>query len=493
MDETKFTVIIVGGSIAGLSLAHCLQRAGIECTVLEKRAQITAHEGASVGIMPNGGRILKQLGMYDAVEKLIEPMRVAHVRYPDGFHFSNPYPEAMHEAFGFPMAFISRQALLHILYHGFPDKSKIHVGETVVRIDHHSSGVQVHTRDGRSYKGDLIVGADGVHSCVRTQMWHLADTLRPGTIPKNEKNGMTVSYACIFGISTEIPGLDIGNLHISVYDGKSFIIAPGLQGQLSWFVVLKLDKTYAYGSAPRFSSTNASLICEQLKDMYIWKDIQFSQIWERQQTYSMTPLEENIFQNWHFGRMVCIGDSMHKMTPNLAQGANCAIEDAASLANVLYDALKRGSYPHSLSDQQIDYHLSRFNKLQVGRMAGIYKASRMVVKLQTRDNLLWKFVLRYYVPYSGNDPIERAMEILDKATALTFIPLPQRSGPRWMISKKKKETTFAWPGAVLLILTMALLWYRSGKLQKVILASRSLVDNTPDPGSTIDLMHLFES
>ncbi|KAJ5545480.1 FAD binding monooxygenase [Penicillium sp. DV-2018c] len=464
MTETKFTVIIVGGSIAGLSLAHCLQRAGIECIVLEKRAQITAHEGASVGIMPNGGRILEQLGLFDAVDKAIEPMRVAHVRYPDGFQFTSPYPEALYESFGFPMAFISRQTLLRILYHGIPDKSKIHEGETVVRVDHLSNGVQVHTQDGRAYKGDLIVGADGVHSGVRTQMWHLADTLRPGTIRENEKKGMTVSYACIFGVSTEVHGLDIGHLHITVYNGKSFIVAPGLHGQLSWFVVLKLDKTYAYGDAPRFSSTNAALICEQLKDMYIWEDIQFSQIWKRRQTYSMTPLEENIFQTWHFGRMVCIGDSMHKMTPNLGQGANCAIEDAASLANVLYDALKTGSYPRSLSDQEIDYHLSRFNKLRVDRVAGIYKASRLVVRLQTRDNLLWKFVLRYYVPYSGNDPIERAMKLLENAAALNYIPLPQRSGARWMLSKKKKETHFAWPSAVLLILMFALLWYRSGKL-----------------------------
>jgi 2-polyprenyl-6-methoxyphenol hydroxylase-like FAD-dependent oxidoreductase len=99
MDNSHFKVIVVGGSIAGLALAHCLHRAGIACIILEKRSKIAAHEGASVAIMPNGARILDQLGLYDAVERSIEPMHCAHVRFPDGFHFSSPYPKSMHEAY----------------------------------------------------------------------------------------------------------------------------------------------------------------------------------------------------------------------------------------------------------------------------------------------------------------------------------------------------------------------------------------------------------
>lgn len=98
MDGHNFKVIIVGGSIAGLSLAHCLYKAGVENIVLEKRSEITTNEGASVAIMPNGAQILEQLGLYDTVENMVEPMHVAHVRFPDGFQFSSPYPKTMHEA-----------------------------------------------------------------------------------------------------------------------------------------------------------------------------------------------------------------------------------------------------------------------------------------------------------------------------------------------------------------------------------------------------------
>jgi hypothetical protein len=126
--------------------------------------------------------------------------------------------------------------------------------------------------------------------------------------------GMTVKYACIFGISSAVPELKIGHLHLSVYDGISFIIAPGIKGRLSWFIVLKLDRIYQYGSAPRFSLTDAASQCEKMADLYIWDDVQFAQLWQCREAFSMTALEENIFQTWHCGRIVCIGDSMHKVS-----------------------------------------------------------------------------------------------------------------------------------------------------------------------------------
>ena len=66
-------VVIVGGSIAGLTLAHCLSRYGIDYVVLERRHDIAPQVGASVSLQPNGARILDQLGMFDEVSENIEP------------------------------------------------------------------------------------------------------------------------------------------------------------------------------------------------------------------------------------------------------------------------------------------------------------------------------------------------------------------------------------------------------------------------------------
>ena len=60
-------VLIAGGSIAGLVLANALEQIGIDYVVLEKWHEIAPDAGASIGIFPNGARILDQLGCYDAI------------------------------------------------------------------------------------------------------------------------------------------------------------------------------------------------------------------------------------------------------------------------------------------------------------------------------------------------------------------------------------------------------------------------------------------
>lgn len=74
-SKTKFRVIIVGGGIAGLTLANALQNAGIDFLVLEGRSEIAPSIGASIGLFPNGSRILDQLGCYEELENLAEPIR----------------------------------------------------------------------------------------------------------------------------------------------------------------------------------------------------------------------------------------------------------------------------------------------------------------------------------------------------------------------------------------------------------------------------------
>lgn len=441
--DPPFKVIIVGGSIAGLTLAHCLHRAEIPCIVLEKRPQIAPQEGASVAILPNGARILEQLEVYDAVEKLVKPKHVLNMYFPDGFHFSDPYPKTMNEllcSFGFPMACLDRQQLLQVLYQLFPKKPDIYVGKSVVGVDEQDSRVLVYTADGSTYEGDLVVGADGVHSRVRTQMWRAAKMRRPGLISESEMKGMSIEYACIFGASPTVPGLDERHLHSRVDNGTAFILVPGVNGRLSWFIIVRLDKKYQYGSAPRFSVKDAAAWGERLTDKNIWKDIKFEQVWQSRQTVDMTALEETIFRNWSCGRIVCIGDSMHKMTPNLGQGANCAIEDAAALTNKLHDALKVKNPGRKLSDDEIEQALSEFSNIQVKRISKIYNVSWTTARLQTRANLVYRLLLRYFIPYAGDKPAKRVLRIFEGATALDFIPLPTRSGPGW--TPQKREETF---------------------------------------------------
>jgi salicylate hydroxylase/FAD dependent monooxygenase len=142
------------------------------------------------------------------------------------------------------------------------------------------------------------------------------------------------------------------------------------------------------------------------------------------------------------------------MTPNLGQGANCAIEDAAALTNSIHDALRTKHPGHKLCDDEIEGVLSDFSNIQVKRISTVYNASWIAVRLQTRANLVYKVVLRYLVPYAGDQPTKRVLGILGGATVLDFIPLPTRSGPGWTPRRKGERVFPIWAGAAFAFLLL---------------------------------------
>lgn len=83
-NPPSFRVIIVGGGIAGLTLANALQHAGIDYVLLEARNEIAPQVGQSIGLGPNGSRILDQLGCYDDIMALTDPIEYTASHKPDG-------------------------------------------------------------------------------------------------------------------------------------------------------------------------------------------------------------------------------------------------------------------------------------------------------------------------------------------------------------------------------------------------------------------------
>lgn len=79
--------------------------------------------------------------------------------------------------------------ILEVLWRNLKNKDNILVNKKVTKVELEPSRVKVETGDGSSYYGDILVGADGVHSKVRNEMWRLADVLEPGYIPASEYKG----------------------------------------------------------------------------------------------------------------------------------------------------------------------------------------------------------------------------------------------------------------------------------------------------------------
>jgi 2-polyprenyl-6-methoxyphenol hydroxylase-like FAD-dependent oxidoreductase len=66
-------IIIAGGGVAGLTLANALERAGVDFVLLERRPDLAPQAGAAIGILPNGSRILDQLGIWNKLYRQVQP------------------------------------------------------------------------------------------------------------------------------------------------------------------------------------------------------------------------------------------------------------------------------------------------------------------------------------------------------------------------------------------------------------------------------------
>ncbi|KAE8381997.1 hypothetical protein BDV26DRAFT_300471 [Aspergillus bertholletiae] len=431
MAESPFRVIIVGGSVTGLTLAHCLDRAGIDYIVLEKHEEIHPQIGASVVIFPNGGRILEQLGLYQRIEELSQKLRRIHTCFPDGFHYESNIPELVKQLFGMEFSILERRQLLEVLYTQLKDKSKVHTSKQVTSVLPTGSGVSVTTTDGVRYDGDLVVGADGVHSFVRSEMWRIADLEQPGLISKKEKSGMTVEFACIFGISSPVEGVKSWDHVIRYNPGVTLFVFPGTDNGIFWLLFQKLDKRYTYPNAPRFTGEDAISRCELLADLAVWENVHFGDIWRQRRTFHMTALEEGMLRTWHYGRIVCIGDSVSKMTPNQGQGANTAIEAAAGLANGLF-SLNQKAEKTRPSEGEIQQMLDHFNSAQFRRLLATHQSSEFLTRLQACDGLAKSIFARYVAPYCGGT-IEGISGQATTGPVLDFVPLTERSGKNWSL------------------------------------------------------------
>nr|A0A097ZPF7.1 RecName: Full=FAD-dependent monooxygenase andE; AltName: Full=Anditomin synthesis protein E [Aspergillus stellatus]BAP81859.1 AndE [Aspergillus stellatus] len=454
MEQQSLKVVIVGGSIAGLTLAHCLHRANIDHVVLEKRAEIAPQEGASIGIWPNGARMLEQLGLYGELEKLTEPLNLMHIAFPDGFSFEDLLPTTINQRFGYPIIFLDRQKFLETLYRKYPDKSKIVTNTRVAEVQSSEKCARVITEDGTMYEGDIVVGADGVHSLVRREMWKLGDSKQPGSVPSREKTGMTVEYSCVYGISSPIVGLRAGESVNSYMDGMTVLTFHGKGGRVYWFLIQKLHQKYTYPNTPRYTVEDAERLCTDHRDTTIWKDIRIGHLWDNREVVSMTALEENLFAKWHFHRIGLMGDSIHKMTPNIGQGANSAIEDAAVFSSLLVHMMtsEGPGRPSSARIQRLlhDYQACRYERAEM-----IYHRSRFGARFQSRDDAVKLIVGRYVVPRIRNRLANISSMLIANGEIIQYLPFPKRSGPGWEKFRNKGEwmpyTPFALFSAILLV------------------------------------------
>ncbi|KAB8223455.1 hypothetical protein BDV33DRAFT_188834 [Aspergillus novoparasiticus] len=351
-----FRVIIVGGSIAGLTLAHSLQQSGIDFVVLEANTNIAPQAGASTGILTNGARILDQLGILMCWKRLLLRKQCTIERL-----------QIFEDRNGYPVTFLDRQVILRILFsHLGEHQNRVHLNKKVVRVENLPNKVMV-------YCGD---GADGVRNTVRKEIWRHMESL-----------DMKAEYSCVFSISNPTAGVHPGDAHRTYVEGCSTLTIGGKGGRIYWFLLAKMDQSSTGSDIPRFN--------EQYLENHVAK---YPHIPVTSTNQAYLCLEEAFYQYWSVDRCVCIGDSMHKMTRKIDQAGNSAIETAVSLVNCLASLIEQPEGQDLIALQSINVALEDWQKARQPRAKKILTLANGVTRLELGATIKDTTISQYLLP-----------------------------------------------------------------------------------------------
>ena len=309
-------ITIIGGGIGGLAAARALILRGIEATVYEQAPQLSEF-GGGVVMTPNAMKALRSLGVEDAVLADAFTPRVQVARsWRSGRAIDRAPLDIYRDHFGASFCTMHRGDLQHVLRKAVGDEH-ICVRARCVGVSSDATSACARFEDGREIEADAVIGADGIHSVVRTCLfgeesprftgnvcWRglvEARRLPPGLVPPEftlwwGPNGHVVHYYVRRGELLNWVAIT----EVNEWTEESW----SREGDLD-----EVKRTYAGWNQRLLKVFEASERC------YKWA------------LYDREPLPQ-----WGKDRVTLLGDSAHAMLPYLAQGAAQSLEDACVLA-----------------------------------------------------------------------------------------------------------------------------------------------------------------
>ncbi|KAL4903132.1 hypothetical protein BDW74DRAFT_52597 [Aspergillus multicolor] len=419
-----FKVLIVGGSITGLSLAAMFERYGIDYTLIEKHADVAPEMGASIGLLAHGSRILDQLGCFEELLPWGCGVNDMVTTRPDGevlvthAHLGT-YLDTM---LGYRIFFVERRRVLRALWKSIKDKSKIHLSTKLSKIEHVDGGVKVEAKDGRVFTGSIVVGADGVHSGARSEMWRLAEA--DSIDVSRDRKAIQSTVSCIFGIAHGLTQVKLTETWKHARQDRHYLIIGAPNELTFWFVFFKNQKNVPWDQL-RYTVEDKEQYVAVFGSDQVRTDLTFSDMYRASTCTGIVPVEEFVLERYYYKRILLLGDSIHRMHPVSGHGGNAAIEDAASLANRLKDVLEINPNPTFSQLQNI------FEKLQKERLPRTkyltYSAS-VLAELEMFKTCLKKLIMLYLYPLiPGENVIASLGESMIQCEPLKYLPLPMRS------------------------------------------------------------------
>lgn len=377
-------VIIIGAGIGGLCTAIALQKLGYEVNVYEKFEEVKKL-GAGILLQPNTIKALRKIGIAEEVNSKGFLLNALEVKLANGDKMGDLSVQKQIEATGEGTRSFHR-AELHEVLLSLLQEGTVHLRKECKQIEQTDKGVKVLFKDLTVIEGDVLVGADGIHSIVRDTVTSIAKMRYAG-------------YTCWRSV-VEVPQEVMDELNGTVYEswgkGVRFGTVPLSNNRVYWFAcknalendekMKEVGKKELLAIFGNFHEPVKQVLELTQDDQILWNDI-----------IDIKPLKR-----FHFGKVILLGDAAHAMTPNMGQGAGQSIEDAA----VLMACLEQ--------QKDVEKAFETYSTKRVKRTTMIVNQSELIGKVGQWENGLLtglrNFVMKTF-PQDGVKQMEKVYNI----------------------------------------------------------------------------------
>jgi salicylate hydroxylase len=358
MDARPLDVAVLGGGIGGLTAALALFRRGLNAQVYEQ-----AHEfvevGAGVSLGPNALRLLDRLGLAGEIDGIAaRPSGYEMRRGRDGkvifeTHSSGPLQRMRSVT-------LHRGHLLKVLEQALPVE-RLHPNRRGMRVEDLGDRARVCFQDGSTVDADVVVGADGIHSVVRSMFYDDAPVFSG-----------TIAYRGLIPME-RLPGLSGEREHFTFWFAprQHFLTFPVARGSLMNMV--------AFVPADGWSEeswTAPGDVGDLLRHYDDWEPRVPEVIRGLDRTMRWGLYDREPLPAWSFGRVTLLGDAAHAMLPHQGQGAVQSIEDAVVLARCLEHA----------EPETVGPWLDLYQRVRQPRTERVQAASRLTGEIYGLDD-----------------------------------------------------------------------------------------------------------
>lgn len=324
--------LVIGAGIGGLTCAVALRRVGADVEVYERAPELS-EAGSGLSVMSNAVTALAGFGIDLGLDKRGQAVESFRIMDRRGRRIRDlPFPEAC-DRVGAPSYCLSRSDLQEALLAEAGD-CPVHLGATAVGFEttggsgttvgseNAGEAVTVRFTDGRSARGDILIGADGINSAVRRHL------VGPGPEPVRDSG-----YFFRLGIVPfRHPCLTTGAVRHYWGTGQRFGLIDIGHGRCYWWAALSTpdDTSHETSDPDRVKDTLARAFegwAEEVRAVI--------EATPPADILTVPSRDRDFLERWGEGPVTLLGDAAHPMLTTLAQGAGTAMEDAVVLARTL--------------------------------------------------------------------------------------------------------------------------------------------------------------